>query len=55
MVANMGILIMHDLWIHFFIAMMKTVSGSKGPNFTQGDVDGALKELGLTNELVFKY
>ncbi|KAF9362545.1 NADH-cytochrome b5 reductase [Mortierella sp. NVP85] len=35
--------------------MMKTVSGSKGPNFTQGDVDGALKELGLTNELVFKY
>ncbi|KAI8360557.1 hypothetical protein B0O80DRAFT_206679 [Mortierella sp. GBAus27b] len=35
--------------------MMKTVSGSKGPNFTQGDVDGALKELGLTNDLVFKF
>ncbi|KAG0049568.1 NADH-cytochrome b5 reductase [Gryganskiella cystojenkinii] len=35
--------------------MMKTVSGAKGPNFTQGDVDGALKELGLTNEQVFKF
>ncbi|KAF9175153.1 NADH-cytochrome b5 reductase [Mortierella sp. AD011] len=35
--------------------MMKTVSGPKGPNFTQGDVDGALKELGLTNEDVFKF
>ncbi|KAF9427870.1 NADH-cytochrome b5 reductase [Entomortierella beljakovae] len=35
--------------------MMKSVSGPKGPNFTQGDVDGALKELGLTNEQVFKY
>lgn len=37
------------------IAMMKTVSGSKGPNFSQGDVDGALKELGLTNDFVFKF
>ncbi|KAF9936902.1 NADH-cytochrome b5 reductase [Modicella reniformis] len=35
--------------------MMKTVSGAKGPNFTQGDVGGALKELGLTNDQVFKY
>ncbi|KAG0201208.1 NADH-cytochrome b5 reductase [Mortierella sp. GBA30] len=35
--------------------MMKAVSGPKGPNFTQGDVDGALKELGLTNEQVFKF
>ncbi|KAF9576254.1 NADH-cytochrome b5 reductase [Mortierella alpina] len=35
--------------------MMKSVSGPKGPNFTQGDVDGALKELGLTNEQVFKF
>ncbi|KAG0314586.1 NADH-cytochrome b5 reductase [Dissophora globulifera] len=35
--------------------MMKVVSGDKGPNFTQGDVSGALKELGLTNEQVFKF
>ncbi|KAF9918577.1 NADH-cytochrome b5 reductase [Lobosporangium transversale] len=35
--------------------MMKSVSGPKGPNFTQGDVDGALKELGLTNDHVFKF
>ncbi|KAG0252729.1 NADH-cytochrome b5 reductase [Mortierella polycephala] len=35
--------------------MMKLVSGPKGPNFTQGDVDGALKELGLTNDDVFKF
>ncbi|KAF9580641.1 NADH-cytochrome b5 reductase [Lunasporangiospora selenospora] len=35
--------------------MMKTVSGTKGPNFTQGEVDGALKELGLTSEHVFKF
>ncbi|KAF9997957.1 NADH-cytochrome b5 reductase [Entomortierella chlamydospora] len=35
--------------------MVKSVSGPKGPNFTQGDVGGALKELGLTNEDVFKF
>ncbi|KAF9177977.1 NADH-cytochrome b5 reductase [Haplosporangium sp. Z 11] len=35
--------------------MMKLVCGPKGPNFTQGDVDGALKELGLTNDNVFKF
>ncbi|KAI1303944.1 NADH-cytochrome b5 reductase [Mortierella claussenii] len=35
--------------------MMKLVSGPKGPNFTQGEVDGALKELGLTNDQVFKF
>ncbi|KAG0365428.1 NADH-cytochrome b5 reductase [Gamsiella multidivaricata] len=35
--------------------MMKAVSGVKGPNFTQGDVGGALKELGLTNDNVFKF
>ncbi|KAF9348326.1 NADH-cytochrome b5 reductase [Mortierella sp. AD094] len=35
--------------------MMKLVSGPKGPNFTQGDVGGALKDLGLTNDNVFKF
>jgi len=35
--------------------MMKSVSGPKGPNFTQGDVGGALLELGLTNDNVFKF
>jgi len=37
------------------LAMMKTVSGDKGPKFTQGEVDGALKELGLTSDTVFKF
>ncbi|KAF9419553.1 NADH-cytochrome b5 reductase [Podila epigama] len=35
--------------------MMKLVSGGKGPNFTQGEVDGIFKELGLTSEQVFKF
>ncbi|KAI1318127.1 NADH-cytochrome b5 reductase [Mortierella claussenii] len=34
---------------------MKAISGEKGPNYTQGDVSGALKNLGLTNEQVFKF
>lgn len=39
----------------FVIAMMVSVCGPKGPNFTQGEVEGALKELGLTIEQVFKF
>jgi cytochrome-b5 reductase len=35
--------------------MMDVVSGNKGPNFTQGEVTGALKELGLTIGQVFKF
>ncbi|KAG0207503.1 NADH-cytochrome b5 reductase [Mortierella sp. GBA30] len=35
--------------------MMVAVSGPKGPNYTQGEVDGVLKELGLTIEQVFKF
>ncbi|KAH7046851.1 hypothetical protein BKA57DRAFT_464459 [Linnemannia elongata] len=35
--------------------MMKSVCGVKGPNFTQGEVDGALKELGLDSDHVFKF
>ncbi|KAF9305741.1 NADH-cytochrome b5 reductase [Mortierella antarctica] len=35
--------------------MMVSVCGPKGPNFTQGEVEGALKELGLTIEQVFKF
>ncbi|KAF9131896.1 NADH-cytochrome b5 reductase [Mortierella sp. 14UC] len=35
--------------------MMKAVCGVKGPNFTQGEVDGALKELGLDSDHVFKF
>lgn len=37
------------------IVMMKSVCGVKGPNFTQGEVDGALKELGLDSDHVFKF
>jgi cytochrome-b5 reductase len=32
----------------------QTVSGPKGPNFTQGSVDGILKNLGFKEEQVFK-
>lgn len=35
--------------------MMQAVCGVKGPNFTQGEVDGALKELGLDSDHVFKF
>ncbi|KAG0230508.1 NADH-cytochrome b5 reductase [Actinomortierella wolfii] len=35
--------------------MMKAVCGVKGPNFTQGEVDGALKDLGYDSEHVFKF
>ncbi|KAF8988329.1 NADH-cytochrome b5 reductase [Podila verticillata] len=36
-------------------AMMTLVSGGKGPNFTQGEVEGILKDLGLNSEQVFKF
>lgn len=35
--------------------MMKLVSGGKGPNFTQGEVEGILKDIGLNSEQVFKF
>ncbi|KAG0322038.1 NADH-cytochrome b5 reductase [Dissophora globulifera] len=35
--------------------MMVAVSGGKGPNFTQGEVEGTLKELGFTSDKVFKF
>ncbi|KAF9928159.1 NADH-cytochrome b5 reductase [Linnemannia zychae] len=35
--------------------MMKSVCGPKGPNFTQGEVEGALKELGFDSDHVFKF
>eukprot|EP00299_Pterocystis_sp_00344_P014934 c7436_g1_i1.p1 GENE.c7436_g1_i1~~c7436_g1_i1.p1 ORF type:complete len:305 (-),score=78.74 c7436_g1_i1:36-950(-) len=35
--------------------MMKAISGSKGPNYTQGEVDGVLKRLGYSTENVFKF
>ncbi|KAF9568111.1 NADH-cytochrome b5 reductase [Mortierella alpina] len=35
--------------------MMAAVSGPKGPNYTQGEVEGVLKQLGLTIEQVFKF
>ena len=43
------------LLVRCSIAMMAAVSGSKGPNYTQGEVEGVLKELGLTSEQVFKF
>jgi len=35
--------------------MVKAISGTKGPNYTQGEVDGVLKHLGFTPENVFKF
>ena len=32
----------------------ETVSGGKGPKFTQGEVGGILKEMGFTKDQVFK-
>eukprot|EP00301_Raphidiophrys_heterophryoidea_P018725 c3733_g1_i1.p1 GENE.c3733_g1_i1~~c3733_g1_i1.p1 ORF type:complete len:272 (+),score=69.56 c3733_g1_i1:51-818(+) len=36
-------------------AMVSIICGSKGPNFTQGEVDGVLKDLGYTSAHVFKF
>ncbi|KAI8322172.1 NADH-cytochrome b5 reductase-like protein [Martensiomyces pterosporus] len=35
--------------------MMKSVSGPKAPDFTQGEVEGIFKELGYASEQVFKF
>lgn len=35
--------------------MMKAISGAKAPDYTQGEVDGLLKDLGYTKEQVFKF
>lgn len=48
-------IINHGIACPMMIVMMKSVCGAKGPNFTQGEVDGALKELGLDSEHVFKF
>ncbi|KAJ2726805.1 hypothetical protein GGI07_000316 [Coemansia sp. Benny D115] len=37
------------------IPMMKSVSGTKAPDFSQGEVGGILKELGYTSQQVFKF
>mgnify|MGYP001068988252 CR=1 FL=1 len=34
---------------------MTAVSGAKAPDYSQGEVDGALKELGFTKDNVFKF
>jgi cytochrome-b5 reductase len=34
---------------------MKAVSGSKAPDYSQGEIDGALKELGFDKDGVFKF
>ena len=35
--------------------MMKAISGTKAKDFSQGEVDGALKQLGYTKDSVFKF
>lgn len=35
--------------------MMKAISGSKAPDYSQGELDGLLKDLGYTKEQVFKF
>ncbi|KAJ2217062.1 hypothetical protein EV179_000829 [Coemansia sp. RSA 487] len=35
--------------------MMKSVSGPKAPDYSQGEVSGIFKELGYTSEQVFKF
>ena len=35
--------------------MMKAVSGGKAKDYSQGEVDGVLKELGYTKDMVFKF
>ncbi|KAI9591783.1 hypothetical protein BDF19DRAFT_472238 [Syncephalis fuscata] len=35
--------------------MLESVSGPKGPNYTQGEVGGALKSMGYDKEHVFKF
>ncbi len=35
--------------------MMKAISGTKAPNYTQGEIGGALKDLGYEAEHVYKF
>jgi len=35
--------------------MMNAISGPKGPNYTQGDVGGVLKDLGFDKDHVYKF
>lgn len=35
--------------------MMAAVSGGKAPDYSQGEVDGMLKELGYTKDCVYKF
>ena len=35
--------------------MVKAISGSKAPDYTQGELDGLLKDLGYTKDQVYKF
>ncbi len=35
--------------------MMNAISGNKAPDYTQGVLSGALKDLGYVEEQVFKF
>lgn len=35
--------------------MMKAISGPKAPDYSQGEVDGVLKNLGYTKDNVYKF
>ena len=35
--------------------MMKAISGDKAPDYTQGPVGGALKDLGYSEDMVYKF
>ncbi|KAJ2485851.1 hypothetical protein EV174_001466 [Coemansia sp. RSA 2320] len=37
------------------VPMMKSISGVKAPDYSQGEVGGIFKELGYTSEQVFKF
>lgn len=45
--------------IHLFVCgppgQMEAVSGNKGPNFSQGELKGLLKDLGYTIDQVYKF
>jgi len=36
-------------------AFMKAISGDKAKDYSQGEVGGALKELGFSSEQVYKF
>lgn len=35
--------------------MIITITGKKAPDYTQGEIDGALKELGWNKDQVYKF